>query len=139
VSPPLIPTGIAKNWEPRVSLKNPLISRLCAAAWRACKSRTLFPRAEVRVRLRVHIKIAGVDAQGKNIEEKAYTENVNLSGFLCSCVAPLRMDSVVETYLMEPREQLVGKARAVRSESSVPPSTRYGFRFVEKTGPWVLD
>jgi hypothetical protein len=49
------------------------------------------------------------------------------------------MDSVVETYLMEPREQLVGKARAVRSESSVPRSTRYGFRFVEKTGPWVLD
>jgi DNA-binding response OmpR family regulator len=112
-------------------------------ALRGCLARlqkqNAIPRAEVRVRLRVHIKIAGVDAQGKKFEEKAYTENVSLSGFLCSCVAPLRMDSVVETYLMEPREQLVGKARAVRSESSVPPSTRYGFRFVEKTGPWVLD
>jgi chemotaxis protein histidine kinase CheA len=27
--------------------------------------------------------------------------------------------------------------RAVRSESSVAPSTRYGFRFTEKKGPWV--
>jgi DNA-binding response OmpR family regulator len=112
-------------------------------ALRGCLARlqkqNAIPRAEVRVRLRVHIKIAGVDALGNKFEEKAYTENVSLSGFLCSCNAALRMDSVVDTYLMEPREQLVGKARAVRSESAAPPSTRYGFRFVEKKGPWVLD
>ena len=112
-------------------------------ALRGCLARlqkqNAVPRAEVRVRLRVHIKIAGLDAHGKNFEEKAYTENVSLSGFLCSCVTALRMDSTVEVYLMEPREQYVGSARAVRSESSAPPSMRYGFRFVEKKGPWVLD
>ena len=112
-------------------------------ALRSCLTRlqkqNAVPRAEVRVRLRVHIKISGLDAQGKNFEEQAYTENVSLSGFLCSCVAALRMDSIIEVYLMEPREQHIGSARAVRSESSAPPSTRYGFRFVEKKGPWVLD
>jgi DNA-binding response OmpR family regulator len=112
-------------------------------ALRGCLSRlqkqNSVPRSEVRVRLRVHIKVAGVDSHGKNFQEKTYTENVSLSGFLCSCVTRVRMDSVAEVYLMEPQEQFVGKARVVRSESSVPPSTRYGFRFLEKTGPWVLD
>ena len=49
------------------------------------------------------------------------------------------MDSLMEVYLMEPREQYVGQARAVRSESSVSPAVRYGFRFVDKKGPGVLD
>jgi CheY-like chemotaxis protein len=112
-------------------------------ALRGCLARlqkqNAIPRAEVRVRLRVHIKITGVDAHGNDFEEKAYTENVSLSGFLCSCVAALRMDSLMGIYLMEPREQYVGQARAVRSESSVASSTRYGFRFMEKKGPWVLE
>jgi DNA-binding response OmpR family regulator len=112
-------------------------------ALRGCLARlqkqNAVPRSEVRARLRVHVKITGVDAHGKNFQEKAYTENVSLSGFLCSCVTALRMDSLMEIYLMEPGEQYVGKARAVRSESSVTPSTRYGFRFMEKKGPWVLE
>jgi DNA-binding response OmpR family regulator len=112
-------------------------------ALRGCLARlqkqNAVPRSEVRVRLRVHIKIAGVDTHGTDFQEKAYTENVSLSGFLCSCVTALRMDSLMEIYLMEPGEQYVGKARAVRSESSVAPSMRYGFRFTEKKGPWVLD
>jgi len=49
------------------------------------------------------------------------------------------MDSVVDVYLVEPGEQYVGKARAVRSESAEASSMRYGFRFLEKNGPWVLD
>jgi DNA-binding response OmpR family regulator len=97
------------------------------------------PRSEVRVRLRVRIKIAGTDSRGKDFQEDAYTENVSLSGFLCSCAAALQMESLVEISLMEPKEQHVGKARAVRSEAAAAPYTRYGFRFAEKTGPWVLD
>src|SRR5438094_5628457 len=57
---------------------------------------------------------SGVDAHGADFQEKAYTENVSLSGFLCSCVTALRMNSEVEVYLMEPAEQHVGKAHAVR-------------------------
>ncbi len=98
------------------------------------------PRAEVRVRLRVPIKIAGIDAHGRDIQEKAYTENVSMSGFLCSCCATLPIDSLVGIYLVEPKDQYVGKARVVRSESSESSSTtRYGFRFVEKKGSWVLE
>jgi DNA-binding response OmpR family regulator len=112
-------------------------------ALRGCLARlqkqNAIPRAEVRVQLRVHIKITGIDAHGKDFQEKTYTENVSLSGFLCSCAVALRMDSMVGVYLVEPNEQYVGKARAVRSESSVSPSMRYGFRFVEKKGPWVLE
>jgi len=112
-------------------------------ALRGCLARlqkqNAVPRAEVRVRLRVHIKITGVDAHGADFQEKAYTENVSLSGFLCSCVTALRMNSEVEVYLMEPGEQYVGKASAVRSESAAASSMRYGFRFLEKKGAWVLE
>ena len=62
-----------------------------------------------------------------------------MSGFLCACSAALSMDSVVEIYLVEPKDEYVGKARTVRSDSSDESSTRYGFRFVEKKGPWVLE
>ena len=48
--------------------------------------------------------ITGVDAHGADFQEKAYTENVSLSGFLCSCVTALRMNSEVEVYLMEPAD-----------------------------------
>ena len=45
-----------------------------------------------------------VDAHGADFQEKAYTENVSLSGFFCSCVTALRMNSEVEVYLMEPAD-----------------------------------
>lgn len=112
-------------------------------ALRGCLARlqkqNAVPRAEVRVRLRVPIKIAGMDAQGRKSQEKAYTENVSLSGFLCACSAVWQLDTVIEVYLVEPKEQYVGMARVVRSEKSEPPGMRYGFRFVEKKGPWVLE
>jgi DNA-binding response OmpR family regulator len=112
-------------------------------ALRGCLARlqkqNAVPRAEVRVRLRVPIKIVGLDAHGKKFQEKTYTENVSLSGFLCSCSAGLQMDSAMEIYLVEPADQYVGMARAVRLETSDPAPKRYGFRFVEKKGPWVLE
>ena len=58
------------------------------------------------------------------------------SGAICSCVTALRMDSLMEIYVMEPQEQYVGQARGVRSSA---PSTRYGFRFMEKKSPWVRE
>jgi DNA-binding response OmpR family regulator len=112
-------------------------------ALRGCLARlqkqNSIPRSEVRVRLRVPIKIAGMDTHRKGFQEKTYTENVSMSGFLCSCSAALQIDSLMEIYLVEPREEYVGKARAVRSESTESSSKRYGFRFVEKKGPWVLE
>ena len=96
-------------------------------------------RGEVRVKLRAPLKLAGVDLNGKHFEERTHTENVSLSAFLCGCTASLNTDSVVDVFLLSGGEQFVGKARVVRSESTETPYPRYAFRFVEKSGQWVLQ
>jgi DNA-binding response OmpR family regulator len=103
------------------------------------KSRSDIPRSEVRVRLRVPLKLRGTDAHGKKFEEAATTENVSLSGFLCGCTAELATDSTVEVCLTSTSEEYVGKAKVVHADSKGAPLRRYGCRFVEKTGPWVLQ
>jgi DNA-binding response OmpR family regulator len=57
---------------------------------------------------------------------------------LCRTLSACSKTQPVPVFLVS-GEPAVGSARAVRSESSAPPSMRYGFRFVEKKGPWVLD
>lgn len=96
-------------------------------------------RNEVRVRLRVPLKLQGSDATGKSFEEETFTENVAQSSFLCGSTAVLARDAVVRVFLKSGSEQLVGKARVVRSEASETPYPRYAFRFVEKSGAWVLQ
>ncbi len=96
-------------------------------------------RAEVRVRLRVALKLGGTDSGGKQFSEVATTENVSLSGFLCGCTAELSTDSIVEVYLTSRGEPYVGKAKIVHVDSKSAPLRRYGCRFIEKTGPWVLQ
>ena len=118
-------------------------------ALRAClhkiaKTRKYVPRTEVRVRLRVTLKLRGTDSQGKNFEEIATTENVSLSGFLCVCAAELATNSIVEVHIVDVYatrcgEDYVGKAQIVHSDSKGAPLWHYGCRFVEKTGPWVLQ
>src|SRR5712692_29348 len=96
-------------------------------------------RSEVRVRLRAPLKLRGTDTNGKSFEELTHTENVSLSAFLCGCAAPRRPGSIVEVFLLTGAGQLVGTARVVRSEATETPYPRYAFRFVEKTGEWVLQ
>jgi CheY-like chemotaxis protein len=103
------------------------------------KTRRAPHRSEVRVRLRVPLKLGGTDSQGKKFSEVATTENVSLSGFLCGCTAELPSDCIVDVYLTSCGENYVGKARIVHLESKGAPLRRYGFRFIEKTGPWVLQ
>jgi CheY-like chemotaxis protein len=97
------------------------------------------PRAEVRVRLRVALKLRGADSHGNNFEVVATTENVSLNGFLCSCIAEIPTDSIVSVYLTGNGEDYVGKAKIVHSGSKGPPLRQYGGRFIEKAGPWVLQ
>ena len=113
-------------------------------ALRAClaqivKTRQYIPRSEVRVRLRVPIKLRGTDCHGKGFEEITTTENVSLSGFLCACTTQLPKDSVVDVYLTSGGEVHVGKARIVHADSKGAPLRHYGCRFLEKSGPWVLQ
>ena len=96
-------------------------------------------RSEVRVGLRVPIKLSGSETHGNSFEEETVVENVGLSSFLCGCTAELPKDSIVQVFLKSGGEQLVGKARIVRSDASVTPYPRYAFRFVEKSGTWVLQ
>ena len=91
------------------------------------------------MRLRVPLMLRRTDDQGNKIDEETTTENVSLSGFLCVCRAGLSSGSVVEVYLKNPSLQYVGKAKNVHSDTKAAPLGHYGFRFVEKTGPWVLD
>lgn len=102
------------------------------------KSRPHIPRSEIRVRLRISLKLRGTDSQGKKFEEAATTEDVSLSGFLCCSTAELATGSIVEVFMKSYGEN-VGKARIVHSSSKSLPLRHYGCLFTEKTGPWVLQ
>lgn len=97
------------------------------------------PRSEVRVRLRVALKLRGANDEGAQIEELATTENVSMSGFLCVCNAAFAINSNLAVFLTGPNEKYVGKARVVHSDSPSAKPRRYGCVFTEKTGPWVLQ
>lgn len=96
-------------------------------------------RGEVRVRLRVAVKLRGANANGQPFEEETATENLAPSSFLAGCTAILTKNSVVSVYTKSGGEQLVGKVRVVRSDAAETPYPRYAFRFVEKTGAWILQ
>lgn len=103
------------------------------------KTSRYVPRTEVRVRLRVPLKLRGKDAQGQDFEEVATTENVSLSGFLCSCGRALLVHSAVDVYMVSGPDEHVGKAEIMHSDATAAPLYRYGCRFSEKNGPWVLE
>jgi len=102
------------------------------------RPRRYVPRTEVRLSLRVPLKLRSIDNQGKKLEEVATTENVSMSGFTCGCAAEFPADSVVEVYLTSRSEEYVGKAKIIHS-SAKGALRQYGFLFIEKTGPWVLQ
>lgn len=112
---------------------------LRACIQRVTKEHRYTPRNEVRVRLRVTLKLRGADKQGKAFEELATTENLSLNGFLCTCTADFPADSSVDVYLTSPGTGYVGKAKIVHRDSSAAPLRRYGCLFIERTGPWVLQ
>jgi two-component system, OmpR family, response regulator len=102
------------------------------------QSRRVERRSEVRVRLRVPLKLQGTDSRGKGFEVLTHTENVSKSGFLCSCNCALDEGALVDVFLAAATET-AGRARVVRSEWSETLYPRYGFRFVQKAVGWVLE
>ena len=103
------------------------------------RTRRYIPRAEVRVRLRVPLKLVGADGYGEKLVVPAVTEDVSVSGFLCACTTELSPALVLDVYLATEREEFVGKARIVHSNAKAAPLWHYGCQFIEKTGPWVLQ
>lgn len=96
------------------------------------------PRSEVRVRLRVSLKLRGLNEHGDQIEEQATTENVSVSGFLCVCAAAFAANSNLSVFLTKAEEKYVGQAKIVHSDCQGAKLRRYGCVFTEKSGPWVL-
>lgn len=103
------------------------------------KKRKYIQRSEVRVRLRVSLKLKGADVHGNQFEESAFTENVSLSGFLCACTTEIPRNSILEVYVSAGRDEYVGKAEVLHADGNPAPPHRYGCRFREKVGPWVLQ
>lgn len=96
-------------------------------------------RSEVRVRLRIPLKLAGKDENGKSFEIHTTTENVSRSAFLCACAVAISPGASLEVYLVSARDEYVGTAQVIRTEWKETPYPRYGCRFTEKTGHWVLE
>lgn len=96
-------------------------------------------RSEVRVRLRVPLKLVGTDHNGETFHALTTTENVSRNSFFCACAVALDAGSIIDVHIVGVKETYTGKARVVRSEWKETPYPRYAFRFTEKAGDWVLD
>jgi hypothetical protein len=102
----------------------------------ALHSRRLERRKEVRVGLRVPLKLSGQDANGADFSLPSTTEKVSKGGFLCACAVVLTMRSTVDVYMLGTEQEHVGKARVVRAEWQGTQYPRYGFVFTEMIGHW---
>ena len=96
-------------------------------------------RAEVRVRLKVALKLRGTDAGGKEFELLTNTDDVSVNGFSCRCPIVLEEDTIVQVLQVgNAGERLVGDARLIHTEWSKLPWQACGFMFTEKRGVWIL-
>jgi len=95
-------------------------------------------RGEVRVKLRVPVRITGQAADGSHFDVLTMTENVSQNGFLCACNVDIHVGSIIELSLASAPTP-VGKAKIIRSEWQDTKYPRYGCRFTEKTGAWVVQ
>lgn len=111
---------------------------LRSALLEIAKPHLYVPRREVRLQLRVPLRLRGTDSSGQDFEETATTLDVSLSGFLCSCPADLMADSLVDVYLVTRGHDYVGKAKIVR-RSTKDGERHFDCQFVERIGPWVLQ
>jgi two-component system, cell cycle response regulator DivK len=97
-------------------------------------------RAHVRVRMKVVLKLKGVDASQHSFEQLTTTENVSAGGFLCPLPLALSSDSSLQVFLSGAgHDRFVGVVRVVRTEASGTPWQRYAFEFTERTAEWILQ
>lgn len=77
-------------------------------------SKRLERRADVRVPLRMTLKLAGKSRTGTYCETRVATENVSKGGFLCVCTTSLDESTTVAVSLCGERELDLGYARLMR-------------------------
>jgi DNA-binding response OmpR family regulator len=97
-------------------------------------------RAHVRVKMKLILKLKGLDESQRSFEQLTATENVSAGGFLCPLPLTLPADSVLQVFLTGAgHDRFVGKAKIVRREAPDTPWQRYAFHFVERTAEWILQ
>jgi DNA-binding response OmpR family regulator len=111
---------------------------LRASLAEALGTRRVERRKEARVGLRVSLKLGGRDSNGNYFSLPTTTENVSNIGFICACAVLLTVDTVLDVHLLAAEQELVGKARVVRTEWPGTQYPRYGLRFTEIVGTWIL-
>ena len=111
---------------------------LRASLAEALGTRRVERRKEARVGLRVPLKLGGKDANGNSFNLPTTSENVSSMGFICACASLLTVDTVLDVYLLAAEQELVGKARVVRADWPGTQYPRYGLRFTEIVGTWIL-
>src|ERR1700744_1501745 len=92
-------------------------------------------RSEVRVKLRVPIRISGQAADGSHFELLTMTENVSKNGFLCAVNVDIHIGSIIEVSLTN-SDLPVGQAKVMRAEWQDTQLPRYGCKFTNKPGTW---
>jgi response regulator RpfG family c-di-GMP phosphodiesterase len=97
---------------------------------RALRSKVPERRRDVRVQLRVIVKLKGKNKDGSYFEVRAATENMSNGGFLCACTASLEDITTVEVFLCDQHEHSLGQARLVRIVKTDALNLRYGFQFI---------
>jgi CheY-like chemotaxis protein len=96
-------------------------------------------RGEVRVRLKVVLKLVGTDAEGKEFDLLTYTDDVSVGGFSCRCPLPLSVGAIVKVGQRSGTgDRLVGEARLVHTEWAGLPWQACGFAFTKKQSLWIL-
>jgi DNA-binding response OmpR family regulator len=96
-------------------------------------------RADVRVRMRLILKLKGQDAGGRSFEQLTTTENVSAGGLLCNLTITLGKDAILDVFISSAgQDRYVGKVRSARIEAPDTPWQRYGFKFVERSREWIL-
>ena len=95
-------------------------------------------RSEVRVKLRVPIRISGQAADGNHFEILTMTVKVSKKGFLCACNVDIHIGSIIEVSLTN-SDVPVGTAKVMRAEWQDTQLPRYGCKFTDKPGTWVLQ
>jgi DNA-binding response OmpR family regulator len=96
-------------------------------------------RADVRVRMRIILKLKGQDAGGRSFEQLTTTENVSAGGLLCNLAIALNKDAILDVFISSAgQDRYVGKVRPARIEGLETPWQRYGFQFVERSREWIL-
>jgi CheY-like chemotaxis protein len=98
----------------------------------ALEPKVLGKRAEVRVNLKLVLKLKMTRPDGTHWEARAINDNVSASGFLCSCPTSLSVGDIVDVFVCSGDENFMGMARAVRVEPTDTATARYGFQFINK-------